>query len=74
MTALRTALAGENADIIRQRTEALSQAAMRLAQAAQGSAQAGAGATAPPGGPGRGGDDVVDAEFEDVDDSKRHAS
>ena len=73
ITTLRTALAGDNAEIIRQRIEAVSRAAVPLGATAQPSAQAGAGSTARPSGTGVG-DDVVDAEFEDVDDKKRRAS
>src|SRR5882762_6052801 len=63
--ALRTAMTGEDINLIRQRSEALSQAAMRLGESVHQAGPASAG----------GGDErVVDAEFEDVDDPKRRAS
>jgi molecular chaperone DnaK len=75
IAALRTAMANEDADVIRQRSEALSRAAMRLGEAAYGRGRTSAGAP-PGGGPSAGprDEDVVDAEFEDVDDPDRRAS
>jgi molecular chaperone DnaK len=70
LASLREAVAGEDVARIRQRTEALAQALGRFGEAVQW-----AGATAEPSaGPSpMGGDDnVVDAEFEDVDESRRH--
>jgi molecular chaperone DnaK len=77
IAALRTAMANEDADMIRQRSEALSRAAMRLGEAVYGRGRTSAGgAGAPGGGPSAGPRDegVVDAEFEDVDDPDRRAS
>jgi molecular chaperone DnaK len=74
--ALRAALSAEDTSLIRQRAEALSRAAMRLGEAMyQGSAGAEGAASQTGAGPAQqaGGDDVVDAEFEDVDDKKRRA-
>jgi molecular chaperone DnaK len=74
--ALRAALSAEDTSLIRQRAEALSRAAMRLGEAMyQGSAGAEGAAGQTGAGPAQqaGGDDVVDAEFEDVDDKKRRA-
>jgi len=72
IASLRTAMSGDDVNAIRQRAEALAQVAARLAEAmAQPDAASGAG---PQGGPAAGADDVVDAEFEDVDDKKRRAS
>jgi molecular chaperone DnaK len=63
--ALRAAIAGEDAGLIRQRSEALSRVALRVneakAEASRGTADAAS-------------ERVVDAEFEDVDDPKRRAS
>jgi molecular chaperone DnaK len=81
MTDARTAIEGGNADAIRSAGERLSQAAMKVGEAmykAQ-SASAGAGASAgeQPGGTGQsgpggaGGDRVVDADFEEVDPTKK---
>jgi molecular chaperone DnaK len=70
IAALRTAIAGDDAGLIGQRSQALAQAAVRLGDAVHRAGQEDAG---PPGA--RGGDErVVDAEFEDVDDPKRRAS
>jgi molecular chaperone DnaK len=76
IAALRTAMTSDDAGRIRQGIEALTRAAMRIAEAAQPSSQAGGGSggsAAPTGGQGAD-DQVVDAEFEDVDDPKRRAS
>jgi molecular chaperone DnaK len=70
---LRTAISGDDVSAIRQRAEALAQAAARLAEA-MARPEPGAGGAGPESGPAAGGDDVVDAEFEDVADKKRRAS
>jgi molecular chaperone DnaK len=67
---LRTAMSSDDAAPIRQRSEALAQAAARLGEAMHRAGQQNTGPT----GAGGGDDRVVDAEFEDVDDSKRRAS
>jgi len=78
---LKTALEGDNVEDITAKTEALSQAAMKLGEAmyaaeqAEGGAPEGApeGADAEQSGPAD--DDVVDADFEEVDeDDKKDAS
>ncbi|PWR22524.1 molecular chaperone DnaK [Zavarzinia aquatilis] len=74
---LRTALEGGDADAIKAKTEALTNAAMKVGEAiykaeaekAQGAAGAGASAGAAPGG-----EDVVDADFEEVDDKKKSSN
>src|ERR1700726_2315841 len=69
---LKEALKGDDADAITAKTNALAQASMKLGEAmykqAQESAASGAAGTGP-GGDGAGGrkDDVVDAEFTEVD-------
>jgi molecular chaperone DnaK len=68
VNALRTAISGEDAARIRQAMETLTQAAMRIGEAVNRSQPQGAGADSP------GGEEVVDAEFEDVDQRKRGAS
>jgi molecular chaperone DnaK len=80
---VRTALKSDDKGVIEKKTEALAQAAQSIAQkayadagaagaGAQGSADAGAGASAGAGAGGKspGGEDVVDAEFEEVKDKK----
>ena len=68
---LKTAQEGDDAADIAAKTQALAQASMKLGEAMY-AAQAGGAASAEAGaGAGAaGGDDVVDAEFEEVDDHK----
>jgi molecular chaperone DnaK len=74
---LRTALEGEDLDDIKQKTEALSQASSKLGEAMYRNAQenqgaegaAGDGAQASGGDGQQSGEDVVDADFEEVDDN-----
>jgi molecular chaperone DnaK len=72
---LRDALKGDDIELIKNRTDAAFQASMKLgeamykAQAAAGGA--GADGTAGPNGAGAGGENVVDAEFEEVDENKK---
>jgi molecular chaperone DnaK len=85
---LRTALKGEDRNVIEKKAEALAQASAAIAQRAQ-AAEAAAGAAggaggaggageaaggAQNGGAGAGREDVVDAEFEEVKDKGRKAS
>ena len=76
LAAARSALEGTDKAALAQATERLSQAAMKLGEAmykAQ-SAEAGPGAGAgPQAGEAAGGEKVVDAEFEEVDDKKKSA-
>jgi len=75
---LRTAIAGEDADAIRAKTEALAQASMKLGEQiykAQAEAQAPGGEGGDTAGGGKPGDDnVVDADFEEVKDDKKNKS
>jgi molecular chaperone DnaK len=82
---LRTALKGDDKDVIARKTEALAQASAAVAQRAYAQEQGGAGgAGAQAGGAAGAGaagggtagpkDDVVDAEFEEVKDKDRRAS
>ena len=76
IAALRQAASGEDINAVRHQIEALSNAAMRLGEAMRREAQAGAETGASGGAPG-GNDEVVDAEFEPVDENenrKRRAS
>ena len=71
ITALEAAIKGDNVDDIEAKTKALTDASSSLAQKMyaqqdQGGAQPGAGAQGSTGG----GDDAVDAEFEEVKDDK----
>jgi molecular chaperone DnaK len=79
---LRAVLKGDDQGVIEKKTEALAQASASIAQRAQqaeqgggaeaGAAGAGAGGAQPGSGPK--GEDVVDAEFEEVKDKGRKAS
>jgi molecular chaperone DnaK len=89
IAALKTAMEGDDAAAIQQKTQALVQSSMKLGEAmykAQQGAAPGAGPDAgPQGGPGAGGDagggkaaggndKVVDADFEEVDEPKKGRS
>jgi molecular chaperone DnaK len=76
---LKEALKGDDAAAITSKANALAQASMKLGEAMYKQAQEGAGGG--PGGPGAGADggasgekkeDVVDAEFTEVDDDKKN--
>ncbi|MEA2782871.1 MAG: molecular chaperone DnaK [Rhodospirillaceae bacterium] len=75
MASLREAVTGEDVTRIRQQVETLSQALARFGEAVhRGAAAAGPAAPGPETGAGPAAGDeegVVDAEFEDVDDSRR---
>jgi len=81
LEALKTALTAEDVEVLKTKTNDLSQAAMKLGEAMykaqQADAQAGAGPGAAAGGGAAGGgteaknDKVVDAEFEDVTDKNK---
>jgi len=73
MADLKEALKGNDADAIGAKTNALAQASMKLGEAMYKAQQA----EAAPGGDGSGGakkDDVVDAEFTEVDDDKKKSA
>ena len=75
---LRTALQGEDVEAIKARTNDLMQAQMKLgeamykAQQASGAPGEGGGGGGAPGGEAK--DDVIDAEFREVDDDKKKSS
>ncbi|MFL5081402.1 MAG: molecular chaperone DnaK [Microvirga sp.] len=79
--ALRQALAGDDAEVIKSRTTDLMQASMKLGEAMYAASQAAneAGGDHPEGGAGATGgpkkDDVIDADFQEVDeqDKKKRA-
>jgi molecular chaperone DnaK len=79
MADLKEALKGNDAAAITAKTNALAQASMKLGEAMYKQTQEGAAASGGPGGPGSGGagsdgknEDVVDAEFTEVDDDKKN--
>jgi molecular chaperone DnaK len=75
--ALKQALAGEDVEVIKARTTDLMQASMKLGQAIYEASQAAEGAAGPEGHPGAEAkkDDVIDADFQEVDeqDKKKRA-
>jgi molecular chaperone DnaK len=76
IAAARTALEGSDLEAIRSASETLSQATMKVGEALykaqQASEQQQAGGAQPgAGGPGGGSDKVVDADFEEVDPTKK---
>jgi molecular chaperone DnaK len=66
MSDLREALKGDNAGAIDAKASALQQQAMKLGEAIHAASQGAPGAA-----PGSGGDNVVDAEFTEIDDDKK---
>jgi molecular chaperone DnaK len=79
MADLKEALKGDDAAAITAKTNALAQASMKLGEAMYKQAQDGQGGPGGPGGAAPGGDgsgskkeDVVDAEFTEVDDDKKN--
>ena len=79
---LKSVLEGEDIEAIKAKTEALAQASMKLGEAMYQAGQTADAGSSEDGGPGDagstgsdGGDDVVDADFEEVkvDDSKKSA-
>ena len=72
VAALRTSLEGEDVEAIKARTNDLMQAQMKLGEAMYKAQQA---AGPEPGAPGgRAKDDVIDAEFREVDDDKKKSA
>jgi len=74
ITDLRAAMNGENAEEIKEKTAALSQVSMKLGEAmykAQQEAGDGAEAADPHQGQGSTDENVVDADFEEVDDNNK---
>ena len=74
IAALRTSLQGDDVEAIKARTNDLMQAQMKLGEAMYKASQAGA---AGPEGAAAGGqpkDDVIDAEFREVDDDKKKSA
>src|SRR6187401_2053127 len=80
---LKTAIQGEDRDTIKVKTDALAQASMKLGEAMYKSQQEGQPGDGGPGGAAGGGtpggepgkkEDVVDAEFTEVDDDKKKSA
>ena len=73
MAALKEAVKGEDVDDIQAKTQALATASMKLGEAMYKAQQAASGEGAAPGGEGEAkkDDNVVDAEFSEVDEDKK---
>ena len=73
MAALKEAVKGEDVDDIQAKTQALAQASMKLGEAMYKAQQAASGEGAAPGAEGEAkkDDNVVDAEFSEVDEDKK---
>jgi molecular chaperone DnaK len=73
---LKQAMEGENAETIRDKTNALAQASMKLGEAMYKATQGegGDGGEGTAGGASAKNEDVVDADFEEVDDDERKKS
>ncbi len=72
IAALKEALKGDDSDDIQQKTQALAQASMKLGEAMYKAQQAAGGeGAAPEGGEAPKDDNVVDAEFSEVDENKK---
>ena len=78
--ALKEVVGGDDLDAIKEKTEALGQVSMKLGEAmyragqAQQPQQAQQGPGGESGGQGAGGEKVVDADFEEVDEQKKRGS
>ena len=73
MADLKEALKGDDATAIQAKTNALAQASMKLGEAMyKQQAGGGEGSDEPGGSAGNKQDDVVDAEFTEVDDDKKN--
>ncbi|KQO55191.1 molecular chaperone DnaK [Methylobacterium sp. SD274] len=68
MTALRTALEGDDAEVIKSRTTDLMQASMKLGEAMYAASQTPEGGADAAAGEETKKDDVIDADFQEVDD------
>jgi molecular chaperone DnaK len=79
---LKEAMTSDNVDAIKAKTTAVAQAAMKLGEAIYGAQQAAGGSDAGPGGEtgggqkknGASGENVVDADFEEVKDDKKKSA
>jgi molecular chaperone DnaK len=75
---LKTAMAGEDTEAIQAKTNALAQASMKLGEAmyraAQEGGESGGDGGADAGGGAKPGEDVVDADFEEVDDDQKKSA
>jgi molecular chaperone DnaK len=74
IASLKSAAQGDDVNDIKAKLNALAQAALKLGESIYGGAQAGAGEAGPQQGQGGSGDNVVDADFEEVKDDKKKSA
>jgi molecular chaperone DnaK len=75
IAALKQAVGAEDVDEIKAKSEALAQVSMKLGEALYGNQQPGAGPAGEPGAEAKKpGDNVVDADFEEVKDDKKKSA
>jgi molecular chaperone DnaK len=74
IAALKTALEGENLEEIQSRSTALTEASMKLGQAMYEASQAEAATADAKADAQKAGEDVVDADFEEIDDDKKKSA
>jgi molecular chaperone DnaK len=74
IAALKTASEGDDADDIKAKTNTLAEASMKLGQAMYEASQAEAAEADARADAAKSGDDVVDADFEDIDDDQKKKS
>jgi molecular chaperone DnaK len=74
ITALKTALEGEDLEEIQSRSTALTEASMKLGQAMYEASQAEAAEADAKADAQKSGEDVVDADFEEIDDDKKKSA
>ena len=71
IAALKTSLEGDDAEDIKAKSQTLAEASMKLGQAMYEAAQAAEGQGAEAGEQAASSDDVVDADYEEIDDDKK---
>jgi molecular chaperone DnaK len=74
IAALKTAIEGEDVEAIQAKSAALSEASMKLGQAMYEASQAEAAAADAKADAQKSGEDVVDADFEEIDDDKKKSA
>jgi molecular chaperone DnaK len=74
IASLKTAAQGDDVNDIKAKLAALGQASLKLGEAVYGGAQAGSAGEGGAGAQGGSGDNVVDADFEEVKDDKKKSA
>ncbi|KXF79173.1 molecular chaperone DnaK [Paramesorhizobium deserti] len=74
IASLKTALEGDDAEDIKAKTQTLAEVSMKLGQAMYEAAQASEGGEEAPASESKSDDDVVDADYEEIDDDKKKSA